>query len=106
MTFGGHGYTNAPRVRVIGTAGSGAEAEAVISNKVVTGIRIVSSGLGYTNEPVIVVDPPVIPEPRLEAQTMSSLTFRDLSIGKSYKLQSLSGGLVTEGPLLHMIHIN
>jgi hypothetical protein len=47
MYDGGAGYTTAPTVRIEGN-GSGASAIAYISNGVVSGVRVVESGSGYT----------------------------------------------------------
>ena len=41
---GGHGYTNAPGVRIIGGGGSGAQGVAVVSNGVVVAVNILDAG--------------------------------------------------------------
>lgn len=48
----GSGYTDPPRVVIEGT-GTGAKAQAFISNGKVTGIRMLNSGTGYTASPKV-----------------------------------------------------
>ena len=62
----GYGYTNAPRVRIIGGGGTGALAEAVFELGRLTGITIVSAGSGYTSVPVIEIDAPPFPPRRAQ----------------------------------------
>lgn len=59
---GGAGYLDTPRgspkVTIVGD-GNGAEARAVVTNGVITGIQITNSGSGYTNAVVRIEQPPV-----------------------------------------------
>jgi hypothetical protein len=57
--LGGQGYsaTNPPRVTIVGS-GSGATAEAVVMNGVVTAITMVTSGSGYGGATTVTIDPP------------------------------------------------
>ena len=63
VTNYGGGYTNAPRVRVIGGGGTGTVAVAIMTNGYVASVKVTSAGSGYTNTPVVVIDPPSIPTP-------------------------------------------
>lgn len=58
---GGSGYLDsenaAPKVTIIGD-GAGAEARAIVTDGVVTGIEITSAGSGYTNAVVRIEEPP------------------------------------------------
>jgi hypothetical protein len=55
-TNGGHGYTSAPTVTIIGGGGIGAAAEAIINNKgQVVGFNIASPGAGYVEPPTILI---------------------------------------------------
>ncbi|RYC69742.1 right-handed parallel beta-helix repeat-containing protein [Spirosoma sordidisoli] len=51
---GGSGYTSAPTVSVSAVDGSGATAEAVVTNGVVTSVIVTSAGDGYLYEPSII----------------------------------------------------
>lgn len=48
-------------MEIIGGGGSGAQAIAMVSNGVVTVIKIMNAGFGYTDTPTIQIDPPPIP---------------------------------------------
>ncbi len=87
LVDGGYGYANAPKVRLIGGGGSGAQLVAVISNGVVTAVNVISAGSGYTNNPIVVIDPPVIPNPVLAITPMSFLAFSNLTVSGAYQLQ-------------------
>jgi hypothetical protein len=55
-TNGGHGYTSAPIVTIIGGGGTGATAEAIINDKgQVVGFNITSPGAGYIEPPRILI---------------------------------------------------
>jgi hypothetical protein len=86
-SHGGCGYTNTPPVRIIGGGGSGAQAVAVVSNGVVVAVNILDAGSGYTSTPVVVIDPPFIPNIILGIAPMSFLSFSNLAIGGNYQLQ-------------------
>ena len=87
ITDGGSGYPGAPRIRLIGGGGSGAQAVAVVSNGVITSITMLNAGYGYTNAPLVVIDPPFIPNPALGIAPMSFLAFTNLTVGGTYQLQ-------------------
>lgn len=57
VTSGGGGYTVAPKVTISGGGGSGAAAEAEITNGVVTGITVTNGGSGYTSAPSVTITP-------------------------------------------------
>lgn len=52
VTNPGSGYTNPPLVSIEGN-GTGAEAQAFISNGSVRAVRVITQGQGYTKEPII-----------------------------------------------------
>jgi hypothetical protein len=87
LTDGGYGYTNTPKIRIIGGGGSGAQAVAVVSNGVVVAVNVLNAGYSYTSPPVVVIAPPFIPKPSLASATMTLLSFGDLAVGGSYQLQ-------------------
>lgn len=58
---GGRGYEVTPAVRIVGGGGTGATAEATMANGVVTSIRVVSPGSGYTGPVTVQIDPPPFP---------------------------------------------
>lgn len=53
LTAGGSGYTSAPTVTISGGGGSGATAQAYITNGAVLGFRMQSLGSGYTSAPTV-----------------------------------------------------
>jgi len=53
LTFSGRNYTSVPKVVFEGGGGTGASAQAYISNGRVTSIQIISKGTGYTSTPII-----------------------------------------------------
>ncbi len=75
LTGGGCGYTNTPRVRIMGGGGTGAQAVAVVSNGVVTAVNVQLAGFGYTNGPIIVISPPFIPQPTMSGRVYLSGPF-------------------------------
>ncbi len=58
---GGSGYTNAPNITFIDPSGSGASAQAFISNGIVRNISILSPGHAYSPETRILIDEPPFP---------------------------------------------
>ena len=53
LNYGGSGYTDAPRVKIVGGGGTGATARSVILNGVVTDIILTNPGAGYTSTPTV-----------------------------------------------------
>jgi len=55
---GGQGYSDAPQVKIVanGDGGTGATAEAIISNGKVTSINVTNPGVGYRNTPYVVIN--------------------------------------------------
>jgi hypothetical protein len=97
--WGGWGYTNTPRVRIIDVSGSGVQAVAVVSNGVVVAINIPNPGSGYTDASLVVIAPPFIESPRINIAALSLLSFTNLTVGTFYQLQSVVGGTLTDiGP--------
>ena len=92
VSDGGHGYTNAPLVRLIGGGGSGAQAVAIVSNGIVTAVNVLNTGSGYTNAPLVVIEPPCIKNPVLFITPMSFLVFSNLTFGSVYEPQQLVAG--------------
>ena len=74
-------------MRIIGGGGSGAQAVAVVSYGVVTAINVFDAGYGYTSAPLVVIEPPFIPNPVLGIAPMSFLAFSNLAVGGVYQLQ-------------------
>jgi hypothetical protein len=92
ITDGGWGYTNTPLIRVIGGGGSNATAVASVdynSGGIVTNIAIISAGCCYTSTPIVVFDPPFLPNPVLGLAPFSFLSFSNLSVGSVYLFQQL-----------------
>jgi hypothetical protein len=56
----GSGYVEAPGVTFSGGGGSGAAASASIYNGVVTGIQVTNTGYGYTSDPTVTVQVPLM----------------------------------------------
>jgi len=55
VTTPGSGYTTIPSVTITGGNGSGAQANAVITNGQVTAVNVVSAGSGYTTTPTVTI---------------------------------------------------
>lgn len=53
VTSGGSGYTSAPSVTLSGGGGTGATAEAEVTNGQVTAVRVTSNGINYTSAPSV-----------------------------------------------------
>jgi len=53
LTAGGSGYTSAPAVTISGGGGSGATAQAYVTNGTVLGFRMLTLGSGYTSAPTV-----------------------------------------------------
>ena len=69
---GGAGYTNAPNVTILDKTGTGATASASVSNGVVTGISIITTGHQYSFSTTLVIDPP--PFPPTQAKATAAVT--------------------------------
>jgi hypothetical protein len=85
ITDGGCGYTNVPRVAMLGGGGNGATGTAIVSNGVVTGITITDAGIDYTSTPTIYIYSPLGAQIALIQAVVPS--FSDLLIGSNYQLQ-------------------
>jgi hypothetical protein len=87
VTSGSCCYPAPPVVQILGGGGSGAEAEATLSNGVVVAVSMIEAGIGYTNTPTIVIAaPPYGVSPDITpAALLDSL---GLTSGFSYQLQS------------------
>jgi hypothetical protein len=70
ITDGGFGYTNPPSITFIDRTGSGAFAQAFISNGIVRDISILSTGHAYSAEARIVLDAP--PFPPIQAKGLAT----------------------------------
>jgi Clostridium P-47 protein len=89
VVLGGKGYTTAPGVTISG--GGGASAQAVLTNGVVTAIRITNAGQNYSAVPTITIDaPPVLPG------TQAATATAELSI----VLQVADGGQFSTFPVV------
>jgi hypothetical protein len=71
----------------------------VVSNGVITAITMLNAGYGYTSAPLVVIDPPFIPNPVLGIAPMSFLTFSNLTVGGVYQLQRSVGWYWTNQPV-------
>jgi len=85
VTDGGCGYTNVPRIAIVGGGGTGATGTAIVSNGVVTGIIITDAGIGYTSVPAIYIYSPLGAQIALLQAVVPS--FSDLLVGTNYQLQ-------------------
>ena len=54
----GAGYVNPPTVSITGGGGTGALAEATITNGAVSHVTMLDAGSGYTNQPTVEFSPP------------------------------------------------
>ena len=64
----------------------------MVSNGMVVAVNVLAAGSAYTNAPLVVIEPPFIPNPVLGVAGMSFLTFSNLTIGGVYQLQQLADG--------------
>jgi hypothetical protein len=94
ITDRGFGYTNTPAVRFFSGGGSGAQAVSVVSNGAVVAVNVLSAGSGYSGTPVVVIAPPYIPQPALNIDARTRLSFSNLVVGTNYQLQWLKAGLL------------
>lgn len=58
LSTGGSGYTDIPRVLILGGGGTGAAAVATVSGGVVTRVEVTNAGRGYTGTPIVRIEPP------------------------------------------------
>ena len=76
-----------PQVFFLGGGGSGAAGVATVQNGVVTGVKITSTGSGYTSAPrVLVAAPPGVPTLSISVKQVQ--VRMNLILGFTYKLQS------------------
>ncbi|HXG48130.1 MAG TPA: hypothetical protein VNO52_10935, partial [Methylomirabilota bacterium] len=91
ITDSGCGYTNAPLVLIQGGGGSGATAQAVISNGRVTEIVIINPGRGYGGVPrVEIASPPFVP--RLGIEVSQVKVIQNVVLGRKYALDASHDG--------------
>jgi len=57
----------------------------------VVAVNVLDAGYGYTNLPVIVIEPPFIAQPMMGIAAMSLLSFTNLALGTNYQFQSFLG---------------
>jgi hypothetical protein len=97
----GSGYTFAPAVKLLGGAGSGAVAEAVLdSSGMLSYVRVTNAGKGYSSEPQVVIEPPVVPDLRQEVTAAQSVVFRNLNSAKSYELYRIMDGQLSRSGIV------
>jgi formylglycine-generating enzyme required for sulfatase activity len=114
ITDGGSGYPVAPQVTITGGGGSGASAQATVSNGAVVAISVKWAGSGYTSTPTVVIAaPPPAEAPVLESvRLVSALTIRG-SVGTTnwilyadvldqYTWRVLTNVVVTSSPYVVM----
>jgi len=98
VTNAGSGYTTIPQVQFIGGGGNGAAGTAVVSNGVVIAINVTNAVPGYTNPPLVAIDPP---SGLLIGQTNSALNLWAISsntLGSYFVVVSNLYGSVTSAP--------
>ena len=72
VTDTGCGYTNTPSVRILGGAGTGAAAIAVMTGGIVTDVIVTSTGTGYTSIPrVLIESPPFVPSVAIQVSRVN-----------------------------------
>jgi len=99
VTDGGAGYLTTPAVRFTGGNGAGAEGVAVVSNRVVTAIRMIHPGVGYTRAPVVEIDPPApLRLPRATTPEWMFVAAPDTSAGNYCVVVTNLYGCVTSPP--------
>jgi hypothetical protein len=72
---------------------------AVVSNEMVIAVNLLNEGKGYTNTPIVVIEPPFISNPVLGIAPMSFLTFSNLTVYGVYQLQQAAGWYWTNLPV-------
>ena len=99
VTDGGAGYFTPPAVRFTGGNGAGAEGVAVVSNRMVTAIRMIHNGIGYTRAPVVEIDPPApVCLAAAGNPEWSFLAAKDTTAGSYYVVVTNAYGCVTSPP--------
>ena len=87
ITSGGSGYVSPPNVIFVGGGGTGASAITQVSGGSVTSIIIQSHGSGYTNAPIVDIDPP---PPRITPAVLSLSMSPKLTIsGPPWSVQQI-----------------
>jgi hypothetical protein len=66
---------------------------------VVIAVNVLDAGSGYTNTPLIVIDPPFIPKPVLGIAPMSFLAYSTITLGGVYQLQQWVGWYWSNQPI-------
>ncbi|MGA2175941.1 MAG: LamG domain-containing protein [Verrucomicrobiota bacterium] len=87
VTSGGSGYVTNPTVSFVGGGGINAGAVSQISGGVVTSITITNAGIGYTNTPIVEIDPPpaIVVSPTI--QMVMRMDSADLAPYDNYQIQ-------------------
>ena len=63
-----------PSIKTGATGGTGAEAIAVLTEGRVTSIEMINAGRGYTSEPTITIEPPIVPPTRVSLRIVPVIT--------------------------------
>jgi hypothetical protein len=87
ITDPGCGYTNPPIVLIQGGGGTGAAAQAVVSDGRVPAIQFTDAGCCYTNSPRIVISSPPM-EPSVEIKVSKINVVQNAVLGWRYVLES------------------
>ncbi|MDA7509926.1 hypothetical protein N8693_00360 [Verrucomicrobia bacterium] len=81
QTVGGFGMPDSilrtqclPSSKTGATGGTGAEAIAVLTEGRVTSIEMINAGRGYTSEPTITIEPPIVPPTRVSLRMVPAIT--------------------------------
>lgn len=94
-TNGGSGYTSQPTVSITGGGGTGATAQAILSNGKIVGFQVTSPGLGYTSPPTIIISGGNGVDATAVATVSTQLTLDGIDPAKG---QLLRVGDVVSGP--------
>ena len=63
-----------PSIKTGATGGTGAEAIAVLTEGRVTSIEMINAGRGYTSEPTITIEPPIVSSTRVSLRMLPAIT--------------------------------
>ncbi|MDA7676359.1 hypothetical protein N8584_00040 [bacterium] len=68
VTDSGRGYIEPPQISILSNTGSGAQAEAILSEGKLTEITVLNPGIGYSDDATVEVGPPAYPPVRAAGQ--------------------------------------
>ncbi|MDA7679797.1 hypothetical protein N8622_00905 [bacterium] len=68
VTDSGRGYIEPPQISILSNTGSGAQAEAILSEGKLAEIKVLNPGIGYSDDATVEVGPPAYPPVRAAGQ--------------------------------------